>query len=66
MGGSGSGKTLLSLQFLIHGIRDCKEPGIFVAFEETARRIIANTVGFNWKLEKLVQRKGLYFMDAQP
>ncbi len=66
VGGPGSGKTLFALQFLMHGARDCKEPGIFVAFEENSRRIIANTNSFNWKLEELVQRKKLYFMDAQP
>ncbi len=66
VGGPGSGKTLFALQFLMHGARDSKEPGIFVAFEEVSRRIIANTNSFNWKLEELVQRKKLYFMDAQP
>jgi circadian clock protein KaiC len=66
VGGPGSGKTLFSLQFLMHGMRDCKEPGIFVAFEETSSRIITNTEGFNWKLEELVQQKELYFLDAQP
>ena len=65
-GGPGSGKTLFSLQFLMHGIRGYKEPGIFVAFEENSRRIIANTKSFDWKLEELVARKKLYFMDAQP
>ncbi len=66
VGGPGSGKTLFSLQFLIHGARDCKEPGIFVAFEENSARIIANTESFNWKLGELVQQKELYFLDAQP
>lgn len=28
VGGPGSGKTLFALQFLKHGARDCKEPGI--------------------------------------
>jgi replicative DNA helicase len=30
VGGPGFGKTLFALQFLMHGIRDCKEPGIFL------------------------------------
>ena len=66
VGGPGSGKTLFALQFLMHGSRNCKEPGIFIAFEEASRRIIANTNSFNWKLDELVQQKKLYFMDAQP
>jgi circadian clock protein KaiC len=65
VGGPGSGKTILALQFLVHGAQDCKEPGIFVAFEETSERILANAAGFGWKLAGL-RRKKLYFMDAQP
>jgi replicative DNA helicase len=30
-GGPGSGKTIFALQFLTHGARYCREPGIFVA-----------------------------------
>lgn len=65
-GGPGSGKTLFALQCLVHGARDCKEPGIFVAFEETAQRLMANATSFGWKLAELARRKKLFFMDAQP
>jgi len=65
VGGPGSGKTILALQFLVHGAQDCREPGIFVAFEETSRRIVANAQSFGWQLAEL-QRKKLFFMDAQP
>lgn len=65
VGGSGSGKTILGLQFLVHGAQKYDEPGIFVAFEETPSRIIANAETFGWNLPELNQ-SGLYFMDAQP
>ena len=65
VGGSGSGKTILALQFLVHGARDADEPGIFVAFEETPSRITANAETFNWDLNEL-QKSSLFFMDAQP
>ena len=65
VGGPGSGKTIFSVQFLAHGAQACKETGIFVAFEEAPKRIVANLRGFGWKLEEL-QRQKLYFMDAQP
>jgi circadian clock protein KaiC len=65
VGGPGSGKTILALQFLVHGAQDCREPGIFVAFEETAERIVANAKSFGWRLAEL-RRKRLFFMDAQP
>ena len=66
VGGPGSGKTIFALQFLVHGAQALrKEPGIFVAFEETAKRIVANAEGFGWKLGEL-RRKKLSFLDAQP
>ena len=65
VGGSGSGKTILALQFLVNGTQCCDEPGIFVAFEETPTRIIANAKTFGWNLAGL-QESSLYFMDAQP
>jgi circadian clock protein KaiC len=40
-GGPGCGKTLFSLQFLIHGADD-GEPGVFVAFEETRDDLVKN------------------------
>ena len=65
VGGPGSGKTIFALQFLVNGARSCGEPGIFVAFEETPRRIIANFEGFGWDLAQM-QPKELFFLDAQP
>ena len=65
IGGPGSGKTVLALQFLVHGAARCKEPGIFVAFEESAERIIANTATFGWDLDTLHPRK-LFILEAQP
>jgi circadian clock protein KaiC len=65
VGGPGSGKTILALQFLVHGAKACKEPGIFVAFEETSQRIVGNAASFSWKLAEL-RRQKLFFLDAQP
>jgi circadian clock protein KaiC len=65
VGGPGSGKTILALQFLVNGARDLGDPGIFVAFEETSDRIVANAEGFQWGLAEL-RRKQLFFLDAQP
>jgi circadian clock protein KaiC len=64
-GGPGSGKTIFALQFLVYGAQYSKEPGIFVAFEETPQRIVANFETFGWKLGKL-QKKALFILDAHP
>ena len=65
-GGAGSGKTIFALQFLVHGARDFKEPGIFVAFEESPERIVANLQGFSWNVADLRTKNRLLFLDAQP
>jgi circadian clock protein KaiC len=66
LGGPGSGKTILALQFLVNGAKDSKEPGIFVGFEETSARLAANAESFGWPLAELRRRKKLFFLDAQP
>ena len=38
-GGSGSGKTLLGIDFLVNGVINYKEPGVFMSFEETEDEI---------------------------
>lgn len=65
VGGAGSGKTILALEFLVHGARDSAEPGIFVAFEETSPRIVANAASFGWDIPAL-QNRQMFFVDAQP
>jgi circadian clock protein KaiC len=65
VGGPGSGKTIFSLQFLVNGARLYGERGIFVAFEETSKRIVANAQSFDWHLKELLPKK-LLFVDAQP
>lgn len=64
LGGPGSGKTLLALQSLVNGARQFGEPGIFVAFEENTRQIIANAASFGWDLPEL-ERQNLFFLDAR-
>jgi len=65
VGGPGSGKTIFALQFLVHGVQQWKEPGIFVAFEEASTRIVANAESFGWKLAG-IQKNKLFFLDAEP
>jgi len=63
-GGPGSGKTVFALQSLVNAVRERGERGIFVAFEESTRQIIANSASFDWDLPALAKNK-LFFMDAQ-
>ena len=48
-GGAGCGKTLFGMEFLVNGAREHGEPGVFLAFEETAEEIAENvaSLGFD-------------------
>jgi circadian clock protein KaiC len=52
-GGTGCGKTLLSIEFLIKGALDYNEPGVFMAFEEKAEELALNVASLGFDLEKL-------------
>ena len=64
MGGPGSGKTVFALQALVNGAHKTKEAGMFVAFEESTRQIVANASTFGWDLPGLTKKK-LFFLDAR-
>jgi circadian clock protein KaiC len=63
MGGPGCGKTVFALQSLVNGARK-KEPGLFVAFEESVEQIISNATTFDWDGSALRNNK-LFFLDAR-
>ncbi len=65
-GTSGTGKTLLAVQFLYHGIKYFDYPGIFITFEESPRDIIQNAYSFGWNLQSLVDSGKLFILDASP
>ncbi len=56
-GGAGSGKTLLAMEFIVRGIRDYGEPGVFMAFEETEADLTKNVASLGFDLQDLVDRK---------
>lgn len=63
MGGPGSGKTVFSLQVLVNAAHQRDESGIFVAFEERSREVMANAATFDWGLPALAENR-LYILDA--
>ncbi len=64
-GATGTGKTLLGLQFLLEGARH-GEPVVHFSLEETAGQLMAIAQGFGWDLAEL-RRRGLFtFFYASP
>src|SRR5512138_1365479 len=58
-GSAGSGKTLLAMEFVIKGILDFDEPGVFMAFEETEQDLAQNVASLGFDVEDLIKRKKL-------
>ncbi|MDF2450893.1 MAG: KaiC-like protein [Bacteroidota bacterium] len=58
-GGAGCGKTLLSMQFLIKGITEFNEPGVFMSFEEPSADLFINVKSLGFDLEQLSSEKKL-------
>ena len=56
-GGAGCGKTLLAMEFLVRGATQFDEPGVFMAFEETAQDLTENVASLGFDLKDLVARK---------
>lgn len=58
-GGPGCGKTLMSIEFLVRGAMLHNEPGVFLAFEETAEELAQNVRSLGFDLDELVEKKKL-------
>jgi len=58
-GSAGSGKTLFGIEFLVRGATQFGEPGVFLAFEETAEELAQNVRSLGFDLERLVEEQKL-------
>lgn len=64
-GGSGSGKTIFALEFLLEGVKR-GEHVLYVTFEEKKEDFYRNMKKFGWDLEK-VERSGKFiFLEYSP
>jgi circadian clock protein KaiC len=58
-GSAGCGKTLLAMEFLVRGATQFGEPGVFMAFEETADELAQNVRSLGFDLEDLADQQKL-------
>jgi len=58
-GSAGCGKTLFAMQFLIQGILEYGENGVFMSFEESPKDLAQNVASLGFDLEKLQAQKKL-------
>ncbi|MBD3256645.1 MAG: circadian clock protein KaiC [Candidatus Lokiarchaeota archaeon] len=65
-GTPGSGKTIFCVQFLIGGIENANQPGVFVTFEESPQDIVENMIDFGWDIQKHIDNGLWKFVDISP
>lgn len=63
-GTAGSGKTTFAVQFLVSGITQFSENGVYVSLEERPKDLRKEMINFGWDLEKLEREKKLAIIDA--
>jgi circadian clock protein KaiC len=58
-GGTGCGKTLFSMEFLIRGASQFGEPGVFMSFEEKSEELTVNFASLGFDLHELIAERRL-------
>ncbi|MFH0714511.1 MAG: ATPase domain-containing protein [Candidatus Diapherotrites archaeon] len=64
-GDPGSGKTIFCLTFLLKGIEEYDEPGLYISLEESAEEILALGAEFGYGLEKHIDDKKLKILTVE-
>ncbi|MFH2105901.1 MAG: ATPase domain-containing protein [Candidatus Micrarchaeota archaeon] len=64
-GGTGTGKTIFSLQFIHNGLKK-KENGVYLSFSETKQEIYTHGRMFGWDLERYEKNNNFGFLRYAP
>jgi KaiC/GvpD/RAD55 family RecA-like ATPase len=62
-GGTGTGKTIFSMQFLINGTKE-DEPGIYLTLDERPDLIREDMLRFGWNIRELEDNQKLMIIDG--
>src|SRR5262245_125372 len=61
-GAAGCGKTLFAMEFLVRGVLEFDEPGVFISFEEPSNDLIQNVRSLGFDIQDLIDRN-LFAID---
>jgi len=64
-GGTGSGKTIFSTQFIFNGATQYGERGVYTTFEEDAKTLKRNMLTFGFELERLEVEGAIRVIDLE-
>lgn len=59
-GSAGCGKTLLAMEFLVHGALQYGESGVCIEFEEAEEKLTSNVRSLGFDLHDLIKRRKLF------
>ncbi len=59
-GRAGCGKTLFGMEFLVRGVTEFDEPGVFISFEENENELAENVASIGWDLRALIKEKKIF------
>ncbi len=65
IGGSGNGKSIFAIQFLIEGVKK-GEKVLYITFEERKEEFYDNMLGLGWNLKKMEQSGKFSFLSYTP
>lgn len=65
IGGSGNGKSIFSIQFLLDGIKN-GEKCLYISFEEKKEEFYRNMLELGWDLEKYEKKDLFFFLEYTP
>lgn len=65
IGGTGSGKSIFSVQFLIEGVKK-KEKVLYITFEEKKQEFYSNMSALGFDLEALEKKGQFFFIEYTP
>ncbi|MBI5229273.1 ATPase [Candidatus Micrarchaeota archaeon] len=63
-GACGTGKSILSLQFIYRGALEYKEPGVYVTFDEIPEKVREDMLAFGWNFKALEEKNLVAIFDA--
>jgi circadian clock protein KaiC len=65
-GATGTGKTVLGMEFIYRGIMAYNEPGIIVVFETSPDKLVRDALRFGWDFATLQEQKRLQIIYTSP
>lgn len=65
-GAPGTGKSVLGMQFIHHGIVACGEPGLILTFEELPQQYYRDAGSFGWDFRQLEREEKLRIIMSSP